>query len=292
MNGIFLNSLKSPHQIYREEGILFYPRIFEGEELARLRDASEYVLKQFQTEVAQKSAEDARQFASMRHLNDTRWHQEHREHWKVIMETIADPRCLGPVEQIFRGKSLFRTTSLFYNPLDDMREGDWHRDVQFVLPNEEAVQQYFQEKSQGKEMSMEGIQFQIALVDNDDIEYVPFSAGRYDSPQEYYFRCADNRSHNQEAGMSNAMRVQQRAGDAIIFNASGLHRGRYYANNPRRTLMLTYTPRHLPVSDYFSYQPWMLEPNHLDGLSPRARVYFEDFISVYGDFWKAGLPGQ
>jgi hypothetical protein len=202
------------------------------------------------------------------------------------MEAVADPRCLGPVEQIFRGQSLFFTTSLFFNPRDGRTEGDWHRDHQFILENEEQVQAHIAKREMG------GVQFQIALVDNDDVEYVPYSPGRYDSPEEYYFRCADERAHNREEGMPNAIRVQQRAGDAVIFNPCGLHRGRYYADNPRLTLMLTYTPRHLKLCNYFSHQPWMLAPKYLDGLSPRAGAYFNDFINVYQDSWQPELTSS
>ena len=286
MNGMFLNNLKSPAQIYREEGILFYPGFLEGEELARLHASCEFVMGQFREDLEQTDPVGAARAVVMAHLNHPRWHREHGEHWKTIMEMVADPRCLGPVEQIFSGRSLFRTPNLFFNPRAGTQEGGWHRDHQFLLPDEEAVQRYFDEKSRGK-VQLEGIQLQIALIDNDDVEYVPFSAGRYDSPQEYFYRCADGRSHNQEAGMPNAMRVRLRAGDAIIFNAAGLHRGRYHADKPRRTLMLTYTPHRQPMYDALSYQPWMMEPRHLDELSPRAQVYFNDFISVYHDSWKA-----
>jgi len=290
MNAMMLNALKAPQDIFLDEGILFYPQIFQGEELARLRDACEHVLFPYLDELEESSGKDAADKSiSLRHLNDPRWHSAHREHWKTIMETIADPRCLGPAEQIFRGPSLFFTTSLFFNPRVGATEGDWHRDLQFVLPGEDDVRAYVERPRQQQIDEMGGVQFQIALVDNEDVEYVPFSPGRYDSPTEHYYRVADDRSHNREGGMPNAMRVHQRAGDAIIFNPSGLHRGRYHATIPRRTFMLTYSPRHMHFKNYFTNQPWMLEPGYLDGLSPRARVYFEDFISVYGDFWKEEL---
>lgn len=292
MNALLLNTLKSPHQLFLEEGILFYPRIFEGEELARLREASEYVLEQYKDNMEQSDPDGAEKAVSMRHLIDSRWHREHREHWKVLMETIADPRCLGPVEQIFRGPSLFFTTSLFFNPRTGMQEGNWHRDHQFVLPSEEEVKAHYNRSRQDKETNMDGIQFQIALVDNEDVEYVPFSPDRYDSPQEYYYRVADNQSHNREDGMPNAMRIHQRAGDAIIFNPAGLHRGRYHSAIPRRTLMLTYSPRNRVINNYFTNQPWMLEPGYLDGLSPRARVYFEDFIGAYQGYWQDELQSK
>lgn len=280
MNGLWTDPLKSAHRLFHEEGILFYPQVFEGEELARLRQACETIRERF---LADLDANDpgSKNAIVMRHLNDPRWHSGDKTDWKILMEAVADPRCLGPVEQIFRGPSLFRCTSLFFNPRYESYEGNWHRDTQFILKDEELV------KANAAKQDLIGAQFQIALIDNDDLEYVPFSASRYDSPEEYYLRCADDRSHSQEAGMPNALRIRLRAGDAAIFNPNGLHRGRYYVDNPRRTLMLTYTPRALPVCDYFSHQPWMMDETYLSCLSPRARAYCDDFVRVYAESWQA-----
>jgi hypothetical protein len=278
MNGLIVNAMKSAGQTFQEEGVLLYPQLLAGEELARLREACEFVLEQ-QFDDIDRNRPKAKNTKSMAHLNDSRWHRETREHWKVIMETVADPRLLGPVEQIFGGRSLFRSTQLFFNPRFESSEGDWHRDNQFLLPDEDAV------RAQLQEMKMPGLQLQLALIDNSDVEYVPFSAGRYDSPEEYYYRCADGRSHKQEAGMPNAMRIHQRAGDALIFNPFGLHRGRYHVDKPRRTFMATYTPADQIVNDSWSQQTWMSAPGHLDGLSKRAAAYFEEFIETYQPYW-------
>jgi hypothetical protein len=280
MNGLWVNPLKSAHQLFWEEGVLFYPQVFEGEELARLRQACETTLERFLAD-QDANGPDNKNAIVMRHLNDPRWHPGDKTDWKVLMEAVADPRCLGPAEQIFRGPSLFRCTSLFFNPRFQSYEGNWHRDSQFIYPDEEHVQ------ANATTQNLVGVQFQIALRDNDDLEYVPFSPGRYDSPEEYAIRCADDRKHSQEAGMPNAMRIHLRAGDAALFNPNGLHRGRYYTHNPRRTLMLTYTPRNLPMYDTFSHQPWMADDAYLSCLSRRARVYFEDFIQVYSPSWQA-----
>jgi hypothetical protein len=255
------------------------------EQTNRLREACDFVLEQFRAELQQTSPDGAGHAINMRQLHDSKWHQSTQEHFQVIMETIADPRCLGPVEQILQGRSLFRATSYFFNPLKENTDGDWHRDQQFMLGSEDKVRKYFNSPQDIRTDQHSGIQLQIALVETEDIEYVPFSAKRYDSPQEYYIRCADDRSHNREAGMPNAMRIHQRPGDAIIFNPAGLHRGRYYADIPRRTLLLTYTAEGTILRDQFSRQPWMLEPDYLDGISARTRAYFEDYISAYRDGW-------
>jgi len=113
----------------------------------------------------------------------------------------------------------------------------------------------------------------------------PIRRVRFDSPEEYHIRLEDKWAHSREDGMPNAMCMHLKAGDGVIFNPFGLHRGRYHTDKPRRTLMLTYTPLQTPHRDFFSDQPWFEEPGHLDCLSSRAKVYFTEFTEIYRDFW-------
>lgn len=287
MNALLLNGFKSPHQTFREEGILFFPRLFEDAELQRLSRACERIYDQFMEESLTVEPLRALEYANVRHLNDPRYHAEEDGAWKTIMETVADPRCVGLVEQIFGAPSLFYSTTLFFNPRSGRREGNWHRDDQFMYSDEDTLRRNIAARRTCPDGGITGVQLQIALVDTEDIEYVPFSAGRYDSPEEFHIRCADGGAHNREEGMPNAMRVHQRPGDAVAFNATGLHRGRYYHDIPRRTFMISYTPRNKPIESYLSSQPWMAEPGHLDGLSSRAQTYFQDFVNVYRSSWPA-----
>ena len=66
-----------------------------------------------------------------------------------------------------------------------------------------------------------------------------------------------------------------------IFWGSGFHRGRYHTNRPRRTLMWSYSSEHFATYDYFSDQPWLLEPNYLDGLSEGCRTFFRRYIDAF-----------
>ncbi|WP_164545606.1 phytanoyl-CoA dioxygenase family protein [Paenibacillus albus] len=277
--------LKSAYRQFREEGYIIYPEVFKGKELEQLLVACNSSLEQY-TEAwdLEKPNTD---FEVMRHLNNPRWHRDNQEYLTTIMEKIADPRCLGPVEQIFAGPSLFRCTSYFINHRFTSHDGGWHRDSQFMCSSDEEERRMLDQIRQSDFNDNAGIQFQIALIDNDDIEYVPYSANRHDSPEEAYIRLADNKSHNQEDGMPNAMRIPLKAGDAVIFNPYGLHRGRYHKDIPRRTLMLTYTRSTSVQFDYFSNQPWCAEPDYLNGLSPRATAYFQQFINAYHGFWES-----
>ena len=85
-----------------------------------------------------------------------------------------------------------------------------------------------------------------------------------------------------------------RAGDAFAF-ADGLHRGHYEAAVPRRTLMFTLSNgRRARGLDYFTFQPWFLEPGYLSGLSPRASAFYERYLDEYGEEMReaAGLLSE
>lgn len=64
--------------------------------------------------------------------------------------------------------------------------------------------------------------------------------------------------------------------------------GRYHTDKRRRTLMLSYRARSLPLYDYFSDQPWCETPGYLHGLSARATEFWQEFIDDYNTQWRAG----
>ena len=155
------------------------------------------------------------------------------------------------------------------------------RDAQFLIPDEADERQFIEEQVANGLTHSHGVQMQIALVPNDDVELVKGSHLRWDLDEEYAVRCADNRAHATEV-MPGSTRIALQPGDAVCFNAWGYHRGRYHSNKPRRTLMFTYTGEFFPTYDYFSDQPWLLEDGHLDGLSPGAQEFFGRFQEAFG----------
>lgn len=278
--------MKSAYQRMKQEGYLIIPEIFRGNELEELRNACNEVLEQFTEEHDQQHPNT--DFMYMRNIHDSRWFHENKEQRKTILEAIADPRCVGTVENIFAGPSLFRSISYMVNPRYSSEAGNWHRDTQFIVKDEQEERVLLQQYRKAEIVT--GVHLQLALVDNDDIEYVPYSANRYDSPDEAYFRLDDNKSHCHEEGMPNALRVALKAGDGVIFDPYGLHRGRYYKEIPRRSLHITYTRQTHPINDEFILQPWFDEPGYLDGLSPRAAGYYQQFADVYRGSWSSGTP--
>ena len=128
-----------------------------------------------------------------------------------------------------------------------------------------------------------GIQLQIALVETSDVEYVPGSHLRWDTDEEYRIRLADGQANSRANDMPGAVRIHQRPGDAVAFEALGLHRGRYHADKRRRTFMLTYTSHREHLFDYFSDQPWILSSPMMESLPAATRAFFQGFIDIYGD---------
>ena len=167
------------------------------------------------------------------------------------------------------------------NPLENSRDGNWHRDTQFHCPDEGH------EKAMilSGEASGKAIQMQIALAPSDDVEFVSGSHLRWDTPEEYQIRRADGGANSRSHEMPDALRISLQPGDAVAFNPYGLHRGRYHTSKTRRTLMLTYTKTSAPRYDYFSHQPWFLETGYMERLRPHTRAFFEPFVETYKTDW-------
>ena len=82
--------------------------------------------------------------------------------------------------------------------------------------------------------------------------------------------------------MPGAVRPVLAAGDAFAFT-DGLHRGWYQPDHQRRTIMFTLSNgRRARGCDYFSFQPWFLQPNYLDGVSQPAKAFYARYMEEYG----------
>jgi len=273
---------------YVETGVIHVPRLLDASRTARLRVISEHCLCQWRL----RGGDSNPDAISMPHLNDSEYFAGSRQWLVNLLDIVADPGILAAVEEVIGGKALFRSTQLFFNPLLTSREGNWHRDSQFLHPNHQADDQRV--LAEANEVANSGktsaIQLQIALVPTDDVEYVPGSHLRLDTPDEHYIRFADNQKYNRSNLMPGAVRTYQQPGDAAAFNPWGLHRGRYQAEKYRRTVMLTYTHADFArLEDGFSNQPWFLSEGYLDGVKPGTKTFFEEFIKAYRHFWNVKL---
>jgi ectoine hydroxylase-related dioxygenase (phytanoyl-CoA dioxygenase family) len=276
------NEMSDLKRHWDSEGYVVVRRLIEPVEVARLRELCEDVLTQWYQRDPQSGQPAAPDATSMRHLNHPDYFRHNPQGLIEMLNVIADPRVLDVARQVLGDEPLFRCTSLFMNPKQHGGDGHWHRDSQFGTKSDEEEKQFLFGGQR-----CDGIQLQLALVPSEDSEVVPGSHLRWDTDEEYRIRKADGGKNCRSNDMPGALRAALQPGDAVAFNSMALHRGRYHADKPRRTLMLTYTtPRNAP-HDYFSNQPWFLEEGHLDGVSRRTRAFVDRFIEQFKADWAA-----
>ena len=285
---------------WAQDGYLIVRNLFDAPRVAALLAVSESCMHQWKEcspETGEPGTADPDNARSMRHLNHPGYFPAGADDpgFVTLMEAVADPKVLRLATMCMPdevcGGPLFRSTTLFFNPEGDPatnnREGDWHSDAQFVIPDEADEKQFLEEEAaSGIGQYSAGIQMQVALVANEDVQLVPGSHLRWDTPEEYTVRCADGRKHS-KSEMPNSLRCVLQPGDCAMFNSWGFHRGRYHVDRPRRTLMFTFTPCCMPSWDYFSDQPWFLNPGHLASLSPAAQEFFGQFVQAFETKWRA-----
>ena len=258
------------------------PELISLSRAARLCAICDGILAQWRARDPQTGAPGDKPDATvMRHLNHPDYFAQHPEWFAPLMDAVADDHVRDVARAVFGEEPMFRCTSLFFNPSGIELEGNWHRDSQFGAPDDDAERGVIAKAG----ADGAGMQLQIALLPSDDIEVVPGSHLRWDLPDEYAIRKAAGGMHNRANSMPGALRIRQAPGDAVLFNAMAIHRGRYYASVPRRTLMLTYTRASQPHFDYFSNQPWFAQPGYVDRLTRHTRAFFEPFVAQYRDNW-------
>jgi ectoine hydroxylase-related dioxygenase (phytanoyl-CoA dioxygenase family) len=269
---------------WSREGYIVVRGIYEENRVARLKALCEYILEQWRIENPEKGEPGGGPDSHvMRHLNHPGYFHDKPDGRAEILEAAAAPSVLETVAEIFGEQPRFRCTSLFFNPLETSQDGNWHRDSQFCSKNDAEEQAMMKDRA----YPATGVQLQIALEPSDDVEFVPRSHLRWDTPEEYHIRKADDFANNRSSSMPGAVRIALEPGDALAFNPMGLHRGRYHVDRLRRTLMLTYrSSSSAPVFDYFSDQPWFLQDGYLDGLSPCAKEFYRAYISTYKPDWQ------
>lgn len=271
------------YQQWVSDGCMIVQGMFDPARTADLRAICDRILEQWRVANPETGkAGGGPEATVMRHLNHRGYFGADLSELTTLMDAVADDKVLNTMRAIFQEEPLFRCTSYFFNPLAGGKDGNWHRDSQFTTPNDEAEQAILAKAAEAGN----SVQMQIALVPSDDIEVVPGSHRRWDTPAEYAIRKADGGANNRSNAMPGALRVTLEPGDAVLFNPMALHRGRYHTDRLRRTLMLTYTKSSEPYVDYFSNQPWFLTSGYLAALSPQASPFFERFVAVYQDNWR------
>ena len=218
----------------------------------------------------------------MRNLHRRHYFKDNPDDFVFMMESFADPALSDIAEEVLGTSPLFRGTSYWFTPKTLRSPGNWHRDIQYLLDTVAEQKEFVESRA-----AQTGAQLMLALLPTECNEYLPGSHLRWDTDEELQMRLADDGVH-ETRDLEGAVRVKQAPGDVAVFNATGLHRGQYYNDVPRRTVMITYTTGNAPLEDYFSYAPWCLEPEYLDGLNEQSCACYQQYIDCFTDFWTRG----
>ena len=221
----------------------------------------------------------------MRHVNDPDYHRDHPDDLSFLLDALGSPKLVASIQTALQEDFLFALASLYFNPTGESEDGFWHKDKIGEEANVSKVPE-----------TGAGLQIQIALDPTEDLELIPGSHLRDYTEEEHAICIADDGLHNRSNEMPGALRLSLEPGDAALFTQLCIHRGRYHTDILRRTLMLSvkkraaaeHSVRHRGL-DYACDQPWFLLPGYLDGVSPEAQSFFQEFIDFYGPRWKTRL---
>lgn len=202
-----------------------------------------------------------------------------------MLDLVADPRILQLWRAVVGFEPMCARAELFMDPpmphaIDLQMQaiaapdgaGLWHRDE--PDPPDEAAGQagHFR----GGVRRDDGYLLEIALVPSEAFEYVPGSHLRWDTSAELD-ACKRGRTIEERTRpLPGGCRIRLRAGDAVMVDGSGIHRGWYAHGVERRTITLSYTnARYL-----WLYRKGddrlrcLLEPDDLERLRPATRKFF------------------
>jgi hypothetical protein len=152
--------------------------------------------------------------------------------------------------------------------------GIWHRDV--YEPKEDHIERAtILERAQSRD---DRNLLQIALLPSEAFEYVPGSHARWDSALELVARKHGRSLAERTQPLPAGRRIQLGAGDALLVDGRGIHRGWYTHGVPRRTITLVYSSmeRLLRYPDDDERPRCFLEAAHLEGLRAETRSFFEN----------------
>ncbi len=273
---------------WREQGYAICRGVFDPERCRRMRSITEKVWQQCMIrDMASGNPGGGQDMTFMFHPNHPDYFRGAPDDLRDLLESGGHQRVRDFARDLHGEDPLYYSNSLWFNPTGTSRDGNWHRDTQFNFPDEAEERARFAACSQD---FGNGVQIQIALVPSDDVEFVPGSHLRWDTPPENRIRRSENQKHWLSNDMPGAVRIALQAGDAVALNPNGLHRGRYHVDKLRRTFTVTITKESKPDCNSFTRQPWFLKPGYLDGQSPSATAWYRRFIGTYRHSWSIAAP--
>ena len=269
---------------YRTHGYAVVRAVYDQERVARLLAICNRVLEQWRRAPQTNNPPVGPQSNYMRHLNHPEYHRESPDELAYLLDSVAEPRLITAVEAALGDEFLFSATSLYFNPKGVSEDGFWHKDSIGEWPD-----------PRDKETGI-GLSVQIALVPSEDFELVPGSHVRDYTDAERHICVDDDRARNRSHEMPNAVRMVLSPGDAVLFNAITVHRGRYHTDKLRRTFMVGYRKVRTAREELskhglhqYTDQPWFLLPGYLDGVKEETEACFRRYVEFYAESWRSRL---
>ncbi|MGB3190604.1 MAG: phytanoyl-CoA dioxygenase family protein [Limnoraphis sp.] len=257
---------------WTEKGYFVVPKLLESSVVNELKLICDRILDQWINE--SRSPSEAANLTNMAFLTEPRYFLRYPEQLTQLLNIISDDSILNIIEYIFNVPLLFHNTQYFFNPANKTQSGDWHRDQQFDAKTE-AIEKL-------RMQNTIGIHVHIAFLPDHNLEYISGSNRRWDSPEEFKIRKGLNGQPKNLDNIPNSTRIHLEIGDAVFFDAWGIHRGNYIAEIPRRTFDIIYGT----IPDWYTPPPTcFLQENILAEFTPRKQLFFQRFIETYKNKW-------
>jgi ectoine hydroxylase-related dioxygenase (phytanoyl-CoA dioxygenase family) len=257
---------------FNKSGYIVIPKLLDMDRVSELRIICDRILCHW----IQRSPDPKRKAnkKNLGGLTELHYFTEYPEQLNLLLNTISEERVLSVLECICDAQLLFHDAQYFFNPAICSWVGDWHRDGQFIAPDETT------EKS--RIFNSSSIRVHIPFLPDASLDFVAGSHARWDTPAELEIRkgLSDKPMNSNE--MPFTTRIYLEPGDAVFFSSWGIHRGSYLADKPRGTLAMLYSSS---VSWYTPPPTCFLESNVLDGLSSQKEAFFRRFINAYKSRW-------
>jgi hypothetical protein len=269
---------------YLEQGYVIIKGVYDRPRVDRLLDIGNRVLEQWRVRPLTENPPVGPRSPYMRHINHMDYHQGRPDDLAFLLDAIAEPGVVDAATDALGEPILFYLATLYHNPQGESHDGQWHKDK--IGPVEDRRDQ----------ITGQGVQMQIALLPTEDVQFVPGSHLRDYSDEERHICIDDDGRNSTSHDMPGAVTVKLDPGDAVIFHSTGLHRGRYHVDKPRRTLMYSLRKKrcaqaHLAASglDQYTDQPWFLHPDYLAGIGENTRQFFKQYTDMYQASWQVRL---
>lgn len=198
---------------WERDGLFTLPGFLTSQRRRRLQLACDHALER----VRATSTEQGHTSTHVPNLLDPHLFEDDSAALDLLVRLASSDEVLRVMHDLQppSGEALqLRDVQYFHEPSRRDADGLWHRDGDRSL-----------------------MRFRIAFAPDDHLQYVLGSHRRADSDEE---RAVLSGSDRNGPGPAGATRVQLRAGDAVVFDAGGIHRARYRAASVRRTLDLVF----------------------------------------------------